>query len=227
MKFLGHIINEHGICPDSKNVEKILNWPVPTNVTEVRAILGLGSYYWRFIKDFSKWMRALINLTKKDLTFEWDTDTQAAFDDLKQVLTSPGIMAHPRDDGEFILDTDTSADTIGAVLSQIQDGREWVITYASHTLSSAEVNYCSTDHELLLIMFFTGYFQQYLLGRTFQTHMDHQPLGWLFSLKEPKNRIACWIEALSEFSVCIEYRPGVKHGNADGMSCRYPNPQDC
>lgn len=55
---------------------------------------------------------------------------------------------------------------------------------------------------------------------------DHQALIWLFNLKEPKGRIARWIEILSEYDFSIEYRPGSKHANADALS-RCPNPWDC
>ena len=55
---------------------------------------------------------------------------------------------------------------------------------------------------------------------------DHESLKWLYSLKEPKHRIARWIEVLSEFDFELEYRPGRKHSNADAMS-RCPNPRQC
>ena len=70
------------------------------------------------------------------------------------------------------------------------------------------------------------YYRHYLLGRQFLVRTDHQALKWLFSLKEPKQRISRWIETLSTFNFIIEYRPGVKHGNADAMS-RCSDPQNC
>ena len=73
-------------------------------------------------------------------------------------------MAYPTDDGEFILDTDASLDTVGAVLSQVQDGVEHVIAYGSRTLSKPEQNYCVTDQDLLAVRFFMEYYKHYLLG---------------------------------------------------------------
>jgi hypothetical protein len=127
-------------------------------------------------------------------------------------------MAYPEDEGEYILDTDACDVSIGCVLSQIQDGREKVISYASRALNKAEKNYCVTDKELLALRNFIEYFRQYLLGRKFLVRTDHQALVWLFSLKEPKGRIARWLEILSAYDFTIEYRPGVKHGNADSIS---------
>ena len=114
----------------------------------------------------------------------------------------------------------------GAVLSQMQDGRERVIAYASHTMTRSERNFCVTDKELLAVKRSIQHFKHYLLGRRFTVRSDHQVLKWLFSLKEPKSRVARWIEDLSAYDFQIEYRPGKSHGNADGMS-RCPNPQQC
>ena len=55
---------------------------------------------------------------------------------------------------------------------------------------------------------------------------DHQTLKWLFGFREPKGRIAQWIEILAQYQFDVEYRPGKGHGNADGMS-RCPNPREC
>ena len=88
-------------------------------------------------------------------------------------MTGPDIMAYPNDNDGFILDTDASLDTVGVVLSQVEDGVEHVITYGSRTLSKAERNYCVTDRELLAVRYFMEYYKQYLLGRKFLARTDH------------------------------------------------------
>ena len=168
----------------------------------------------------------MTQLTRKECQFKWTTDCQYAFEKLRGLLVSPNIMAYPSDKGNFILDTDASDFCIGAVLSQEQDGKERVIAYRSRTMLKAERNYCVTDKELLAVKHFIEYYKHYLLGRTFVVRSDHQALKWLFSLKDPSNRVARWIEILSAYSFAIEYRPGRQHGNADGMS-RCLNPRDC
>ncbi|KAK3099869.1 hypothetical protein FSP39_010951 [Pinctada imbricata] len=135
-------------------------------------------------------------------------------------------MGFPNDNDEYVLDTDASDNTIGCVLSQIQEGRERVIAYASRSMNKSEKNYCVTDKELLSVRYFMEYFRQYLLGRKFTVRTDHQALVWLFKMKEPKGRIARWIEILSAYDFEIQYRPGNKHGNADALS-RCENPKDC
>ena len=224
--FLGHVVSDKGIQPNPVNIEKVMTWPTPTNVSQVRGIVALGSYYRRFVKDFSKLVKPLIQLTEKNKPFEWNKECDHSFLALKSHLTSPPIMSFPRDGGNFILDTDACDISIGAVLSQIQDGKPRVISYGSRTLNKAERNYCVTDRELLAVKYFCDYYKQYLLGYHFLIRTDHQALKWLFSLKEPKNRIARWIEILSQYDFSIEHRPGKQHGNADGMS-RCPDIQNC
>jgi len=224
--FLGHLVSCQGIQPNPDNTAKILAWPTPTTVTEVRQILGMGSYYRRFIKNFSAMVKPLTELTKKTNMFNWNDECQLAFHNLKKAFTGTEIMGFPKDEGEFYLDTDACNTAIGAVLSQFQDGQLRVIAYGSRTLNKAEINYCITDKELLAVRYFIEYYRQYLLGRKFCVRTDHQALIWLFSLKEPKGRIARWLEILSAFDFCVEYRAGPKHGNADTMS-RCFNPRDC
>ena len=224
--FLGHVITKERILPDPDNLAKIANWPVPRNVREVRGIIGLGNYYRRFVKDYRKRVQPLVSLTKKNTPFKWTQECQEAFEDLKKALLGPDIMSFPTDDGLFILDTDASDETIGAVLSQVQLGREKVIAFGSRSLGKSERNYCATDRELLALKYFVQYYKHYLLGRKFVVRSDHESLKWLYSLKEPKHRIARWIEVLSEFDFELEYRPGRQHSNADTMS-RCPNPRQC
>ena len=65
----------------------------------------------------------MTQLTHKDVPFTWSKECQQAFDDLKEKLIGADIMAYPQHDGLYVLDTDASNFQIGAVLSQIQDGK--------------------------------------------------------------------------------------------------------
>ena len=85
----------------------------------------------------------------------------------------------PTDDEVYVLDTDASDHSIGAVLSQVQAGEERVIAYGSRTYGNAEVNYCTTRKKLLAVLYFMKLFKQYLLGREFLVRTDHAALTWL------------------------------------------------
>ena len=138
---------ERVISPNAMNVAKVQQWPVPRTVKEVRQFLGLASYYRRFIPQFAKVANPLTNLTRKETSFKWDLDCQEAFEKLKLPLTGSPIVAYPQDTGLYVLDTDACGVAIGAVLSQIQDGQERVIAYASRSLNKSEKNYCKADKE--------------------------------------------------------------------------------
>ena len=77
------------------------------------------------------------------------------------------------------MDTDASDKAIGAVLSQVQDGKERVVANGSFVLSTAQRNYCVTRRELLAIVVFTKHFRHYLLGNKFTVRTDHNSLIWL------------------------------------------------
>jgi len=126
----------------------------------------------------------------------------------------------PTNDGQFILDTDASDIGLGAVLSQIQDGDEKVIAYASRTLQKPEKNYETTRKELLAVKFGLQQFRQYLLGRPIIIRVDHAALSWLRRTAEPLPQLARWLTLFEQYDYTVVHRPGTKHGNADGLSRR-------
>jgi len=141
----------------------------------------------------------LHQLTRKNQRFCWTDSCQDAFTTLKNKLTEAPILGLPKDEGTFILDTDASNCSIGAVLSQIQDGEERVLSYAGRLYSRAEQNYSVTRKELLSVVFFLKQFRQYLLGRKFLVRTDHAALQWLRRTPEPIGQQGRWLEVLEEF----------------------------
>ena len=120
VQFLGYVVSKEGVKPLPENIEKVKSWPIPQDVTDIRAIIGLGNYYHQFIKNYSEKVQPLAELTKKDVPFKWTDEWQKAFDNLRDELIGAGLVSHPQeDDGIFILDTDASGKTIGCVLSQV------------------------------------------------------------------------------------------------------------
>ena len=73
-----------------------------------------------------------------------------------------------------------------------------------------------TRREMLALVYFTKYFQEYLIGRKFLVRTDHSSLRWLQQFKDPDGQVYRWLEQLSNFD--IEHRKGAKHTNADYMS---------
>ena len=220
VSYLGHVVTEEGITADPGKVEQVRTWPVPESSTEVKSFLGLASYYRRFIPAFSTVAQPLYKLTEAKTEFVWTGQCQQAFDGLKGLLTSARVLAYPTREGRFVLDTDASDHGIGAVLSQLQDGVERPIAFASRTLSKSERNYCVTRRELLAIVEFVKQHRHYLQGARFSIRTDHAPLRSVINAKDPEGQLARWIEFLSTFDFEIQYRAGQRHQNADALSRR-------
>ena len=107
----------------------------------VRQFLGHVGFYRRFIKDFSKIAKLLYMLLEKDVKFAWDEDFQRSFEELKAYLTTTPIVRAPNWQLPFEVMCDVSDPAIGAVLERRDDGKPYVVYYASKTLNEAQRNY--------------------------------------------------------------------------------------
>uniref|UniRef100_H3AFS8 Gypsy retrotransposon integrase-like protein 1 n=1 Tax=Latimeria chalumnae TaxID=7897 RepID=H3AFS8_LATCH len=125
-------------------------WPSPTSPTEVRAFLGLCSYYHHFIKDFAH-IAPLHKLTQKRILFNGQRNVMP-FEYLKKALTEPPIITFPDFTKPFLLHCDASKVAMGAVLSQVQQHQEKVIAYVSHVLTPAERNWATYDKDLYAVV---------------------------------------------------------------------------
>ena len=224
--YLGHIISKDGVSTDPEKISKISSWPSPSCLQELQAFLGLCNYYRRFIANYSKITHPLWKVLNRK-PFVWSSDAENSFKHLKAELTQAPILALPVRTGQYILDTDASHECIGAVLSQVQDGKERVIAYASNKLSQSQLRYCITRKELLAAYYYILHFKHYLIGGNFILRTDHKALQWLLDWKKPNTSQYClWKSELEAFDFSIVHRKGVHHGNADALS-RYPPCGQC
>lgn len=220
VRYLGHVVSAAGIKCDPEKLDSIKSWPTPRSVSDVRSFLGIASYYRKFILDFSTIAYPMTQLTRKDKRFEWTDCCEDAFLKLKDALTSAPVLAYPKPNGQYILDTDASNFGVGGVLSQVQDGVEKVIAYGSKTLSRSQRGYCTTYRELLAVVIFVKQFKHYLYGREFLLRTDHASLVWLTNFKEPEGMVARWLAMLGTYQFQVQHRRGSQHGNADALSRR-------
>ncbi|RVW32419.1 Retrovirus-related Pol polyprotein from transposon opus [Vitis vinifera] len=195
---LGHIISEKGIEVDKAKVELIVKLPSPTTVKGVRQFLGHAGFYRRFIKDFSKLSKPLCELL------------------LRMLMRAPNWQL------PFEVMCDASDFAIGAVLGQREDGKPYVIYYASKTLNEAQRNYTTTEKELLAVVFALDKFRAYLVGSFIIVFTDHSALKYLLTKQDAKARLIRWILLLQEFDLQIRDKKGVENVVADHLSRKTP-----
>ena len=177
--YLGHVVGNGEVRPGSLKVEAVQHFPVPKSKRQVRAFLGLTGYYRRFIPHFARTAAVLTDLTRKDAPNQviWTPGCQRAFDQLKEVLCSSGVLQNPDFKCQFILQTDASNRGVGAVLSQRDDkGVERPIAYFSRKLLPREEKYSAVEKECLAIKLATHTFRVYLLGKPFIIQTDHRAI---------------------------------------------------
>lgn len=215
---LGHVISSKGIEVDRAKIDLISNLPPPTSVKGVRSFLGHAGFYRRFIKNFSSITRPLCNLLAKDAVFEFNEACMEAFTTLKRELTSAPIIIAPDWSLPFEIMCDASDFAIGAVLGQKKNKLPHVIHYASRTLNDAQINYSTTEKELLAVVFALEKFRSYLVGSKVIVYSDHAALRYLLTKKDAKPRLIRWILLLQEFDLEIRDKKGCENVVADHLS---------
>lgn len=218
LRYLGHMISAKGIHPDSAKTDPLNQLPNPKNVHDVRALLGMLGYYRRFIRNFATIAEPLTRLLKAEVPFKWGPEQEEAKATLLRAMTSQPILAYPDFSKPFIIQTDASDVGVGAVLSQIQDGKEHPISYASETLDQTKRSYSATEREAYAIHWAVNYFRPYVHGRKFQLQTDHKALEYIFEGKAKNQKLLRWALSIQEFDFEVVYRKGKENGNADGLS---------
>ena len=136
IQFLGCRIDAAGVHVTEDHIKTVLEWPMPKCRKDLERFLGFVNYHREFIQGMAGRMTLLYELTGSRAKWEWTKEHTQVFEELRRAMTSPPVLGFPNTRDLFILDTDASDFAIGAELSQLQDDKEQVISYASKTLNS-------------------------------------------------------------------------------------------
>jgi hypothetical protein len=148
--------------------------PNPINVHTLRSFIKLCNYYRIYVQDFNIITHPLYSLLKKDVTWTWSDEAKEAFNTLKEKLSKLPILRKPDFNKFFIFHTNWSAFGIGAIFGQFnEEGKEYVIAYASWSNNKVESNYFSYKWECLAVVWVVIHFRPYIYGTNFTLYTDH------------------------------------------------------
>ena len=220
IEFLGQVVVEDALTPNTTNLEKILNASRPNTKTRVKSFLGLTGFYQNFIPRYSSITAPLTDLLRKNLPdkVRWGDSQESAFVTLKECLLKGPILKLPMLEREFILRTDASDRAVGAVLLQDHDGRLHPVAYASKKLSERERRYAISQKECLAVIYGVQRFHKYLYAKKFVLETDHKPLEILSGKPSSCPRLMRWALALQAYTFQTRVIAGSENLGADFLS---------
>ena len=227
VRFLGHIISKDGSRPDPRRINKILEWPTPRNITELRGFNSLASGYSQYVDWFAEALRPLTDLQKgasaKQSAIAWGDKEEEAFQEVKRLLTSEPILMHPQLGKPFYVDPDASQFVIGAQLLQYftdDDGVERLhpIAYESKKLTDTEQRYSAQERELLAAKYALDHWRHIIEGSEIIIRSDHESLKTYRTKKLMTKRLTRFMNDIEHYDPLFTWRSEKMQQAADALS---------
>ncbi len=219
--FLELLISIEELKMNSRKMQAVVDWSTLNNLTQIQFFIDFCNFYRRFIKNFSKIVRSMIQLTQKKIIFEWNEVCQIVFDHMKRRMIETSILRHFDQTRETILEIDSFDYVNDEVLSQYDDEEVLhSIVFYSKNMSSAECNYEIYDKELLIIIraFEHWRLELKLTDISIKMFIDHQALISLMKDKELSRRQMRWVQKLADFNFRIMYRSDKQNIKIDALT---------
>ena len=223
VEYLGMIVKPGQLAMDPVKLDGIASWPAPTKVKDVHSFLGFANFYRRFIPDYSNVTRPLIDLTKKNLIWNWSPSCQLSVDSLKCLFLSKPILHLPNLSAPFTVATNASKYASGAILLQTDLNGDWhPCSYLSQLFSPAERNYDIYDRELLAVIRTLKSWRHYLHGSPFpvQVFTNQKNLTYFRQPQAHNRRQAHWLVDLTDYDLKMVHIPGKLLAGPDALSHR-------
>ena len=159
------------------------------------------------------------NASRKCNPIKWDFECQTAFDQLKELCTTTPVLAYADFTKPFKLHTDASVLGLGAVLYQLHESVEKVISYTSRSLTQSETKYPVHKLEFLCLKWaITEQFHEYLYGNTFDIYTDNNPLTYVLTTAKLDAMGHRWVTSLANYNFHLHYQSGRNNVEADALS---------
>ena len=196
------------ITPLRSRPEAITKIPTPRTPKQCNSFCGVANYLSLFCPDLQKLLKPIVELTRKERPFIWGDAQEKAFKEVKLRLKNPPVLHLPKDEGRFILYSDTSIEGIGSSLWQIQGGKPKLIGYASKTLPEACSRYSVTELEMTGLLVNMNLWKNLLKHREFDAAVDHAAQIMKAKTEPATTRIMRLLDRLSAYSFILYYVKG-------------------
>ena len=217
VRHLDHFTSGDGLKTGPEKVAAIMKMQNPTDIKSMQRFIGFVNYLAKFLPNLSTICQLLCKLSCKGASWTWQSEQEAAFKKIKQLVTAAPVLQFCSVNKEVTVQCDANSSGLGAVLKQ----ERHPIAYASKALTTTERNYAQIEEECLAIVFACTKFDQYIYGRTMVTiHTDHKPLETIFKkalLAAPK-RLQCMLLRLQKCNLQVQYKRGVEMHIADFLT---------
>ena len=216
VSFFGHKWTPDGIKPDDKKISAIQSMAPPENRKDLQSFLGLVNYLTRYSGRLASITTPLRDLTKKDIAYIWGPEHHHAFQQVKEEITSMGVLRYFDPSVETVIQTDASQKGLGAVL--LQQGQP--VCYASKALTDTEKNYSNIERETLGVVWGLERFNYFIFGKHCTVNTDHKPLESIFkkSLSSCPPRLQRFLMRALKYDVTVNYVKGPDVPIADALS---------
>jgi hypothetical protein len=207
--FLELLISIEELKMNSRKIQAVVEWFTLNNLTQMQFFINFCNFYRCFIKNFSKIVHSMIQLTQKKIIFEWNKVCQIIFDHMKRRMIETFILRHFDQTRETILEINSFNYVNDEVLSQYDDEEVLhSIVFYNKNMSSAECNYEIYDKELLIIIWAFEHWrlELKLTDISIKMFIDHQALILLMKDKELSKHQMRWVQKLADFNFKIMYQ---------------------
>ena len=205
-KFFRHRLTPDGIKVDPKKIEAIIQMDPPQNVASLQSFSGMVNYLKKFSPVLSELSEPLRKLWKSGAKWAWESEQQSVFEAIKQVITTPPVLAYFNKTKKHTIQCNASKKRLGAVL--LQESKS--VMYLSRALIETEQRYSNIERELLAIVFALERLNHYTFCRTITVQSDHQPLQskWKKSIVSTSPTLQRLLLRLAHYDIKIEFLHG-------------------
>ena len=224
MNYLGHKVSTAGMEPGTEGLKGIAEIAPPATYMQVRKFLGATGYFRHFIKGYARIAKPLNDLLQGENSKLTQSglppDALAAFQEPKMKCLTAPVLAFADFKKPFLLETDTSIEGLGAMLSQEQeDGHYHPVAYASCGLKGGKLKYHSSELEFLTLKWaMTEQFREYLQYQPFVVRTDNNPLTYVLMTPHLDAVRHRWVVAMAGYNFEIQYVRGSDNKVVDALS---------